>query len=539
MSAVLILAGAIAIFALAYFTYARYIEKILGLDNARVTPAHRLSDGVDYVPAPLPMVFGHHFASIAGAGPIVGPILAVYFGWLPALLWILTGAIFIGAVHDFASLSASIRHDGRSIGSIIEQYIGVAGKKLFLLFSFSALVLVIGVFMRIVVATFVKRPEVGTASLLFIALAVGFGFVINKLRVSLLPATIGGVIMMALCVWAGLELPLTLSGNAWMAFITVYIFIASIMPVSFLLQPRDYLNSYLLAAIMLMAILGIFLYQPEISMPAFTSFKTDIGMLFPILFVTVACGAVSGFHSLVAGGTTSKQLNKESDARPVGYGSMLVEGVLAVVALITAMYLTPSEFSSFISLEHTDPIAVFSNGIGTFSTALGLSKNMGITFSAMAISSFALTTLDTCVRLARFAFQEFFTSSAEELKGRIFINHPAIGSGIAVMLGLLLALSGGALFLWPLFGSANQLLGALALLAVAVWLKKTGKKRFFVIAPMLFMFAVSLYALGGVAYENIESGNWLITFLSILLLALGVTLAVIAKSSLNTGLQSK
>lgn len=533
MNAAHILGGSILIFLVSYFTYGRYISRIVGLDDSIKTPAHSLSDGVDYIAAPTPVVIGHHFASVAGAGPIVGPIIALYFGWLPGLLWILFGAVFIGAVHDFISLVASMRHEGRSVGCIIEKYIGRLGKKLFLIFSFSALVLVIAVFARIVVTTLFKQPEVATASIGFVGLALIFGQAINRFRLPFLPATVAGIALMALCIWAGMTYPLALSENSWFAIVMVYVFFAAIAPVSLLLQPRDYLNSYLLIGVMIMAVCGILVYQPSMAMPAFTSFNTDLGLLFPILFVTIACGAVSGFHSLVSSGTSSKQINRESDARIIGYGSMLVEGVLAIVALITAAYLAPSAFASLMPLSSPDPITVFANGVGNFSTALGIPPATGVTFAAMAISSFALTTLDTCVRLARFAFQEFFTSSADEQKSRPWVNNPVTGTTIAAGLGLALALSGGAGFLWPLFGASNQLLGALALLAASVWLDRTGKKSLFVKIPMVIMFAVSLTALLIVASKNIDAGNWIIAFLAFALFGFGVGLAALARISLK------
>jgi len=530
MNAGIVLAFAIAVFIIAYRTYGNYVAGVVELDDSNTTPAYSLNDGIDYVPAQTPVLFGHHFATIAGAGPIVGPILAIYFGWLPAFLWIIFGTIFIGAVHDFLSLTASMRHQGRSIGSIIEQYIGKSGKKLFLLFSFPALVLVIAVFMNVVVKTFVAKPEVGTASVLFVFLALGFGYARKRLNIALLPATIGGLVFMAACIWGGMAWPMILSKWTWTAIVAVYIFFAAIAPVSMLLQPRDYLNSYLLLGVMLMAIFGVFVYHPDLRMPAFTSFSVNGSLMFPILFVTVACGAVSGFHSLAASGTTSKQVVRETAAKPIGYGSMLVESVLAVVALISVAYLAPSAYAD---MKASGPIAIFSNGVGTFSSKLGIPISAGITFAAMAISSFALTTLDSCVRLARYAFQEFFSSSAEELEKIFWVRNPITGTTIAVAGGLLLSTSGGASVIWPVFGAANQLLGALALLATAVWLEKTGRESLFAKIPMWIMFAVSLSALVVLTVNTVKSGNWILAFLSIALFGLGVALAVQAHRSLK------
>jgi len=530
MNAGIILGFAIAVFIIAYKTYGNYVTSVVELDDSNTTPAYKLNDGIDYVPAQTEVLFGHHFATIAGAGPIVGPILAIYFGWLPALVWIIFGTIFVGGVHDFLALVASMRHEGRSIGSIIEQYIGKSGKKLFLLFSFPALVLVIAVFMNVVIKTFVAKPEVGTASVLFVFLALGFGYARKRLNVGLLPATIGGLVFMALCIWGGMMWPIALSKGAWMAIVAAYIFFAAIAPVSMLLQPRDYLNSFLLLGVMFMAVLGVFVYHPDLRMPAVTSFNVDGNLMFPILFVTVACGAISGFHSLAASGTTSKQIVRETAAKPLGYGSMLVESVLAVVALISVAYLAPSAYAD---MKAGGPIAIFSNGVGTFSSKLGIPVSAGITFAAMAISSFALTTLDSCVRLARYAFQEFFSSSTEEL-GKIFwVKNPITGTTIAVAGGLILSTSGGASVIWPIFGAANQLLGALALLATAVWLEKTGRQSLFAKIPMWLMFAVSLSALVVLTVNTINSGNWILALLSIALFGLGVALAMQAHQSLK------
>ena len=529
MGASIILGGVILLFIIGYKTYGTFVARVLNLDDENITPAHKLNDGVDYSPAPMPVVLGHHFATIAGAGPIVGPILAIYFGWLPALIWIIIGSVFIGAMHDFLSLTASIRHEGRSIGSIIEQYVGKTGKKLFILFSFPALVLVIAVFMDVVVKTFVAKPAVGTASILFILLALTFGFARNRLNAPLVQMSIAGVILMTLCVYAGVIFPLELSREMWLTLICIYIFFAATAPVSWLLQPRDYLNSFLLYGVMLMAVTGIFAYHPSMEMPAVTSFTVNGNYLFPILFVTVACGAISGFHSLAASGTTSKQIDKESDAKPVGYGSMLIEGVLAVVALITVAYLTPAMQGEIKG----GPIAIFSQGVGTFASAIGVPVEWGITFAAMAISSFALTTLDSCVRLARFAFQEYFSSSVEELAENRIVRNPVTGTSLAIALGLLLAVSGGAKAIWPVFGSANQLLGALALLAGAIWLEKTGRESLFVKIPMLFMFGVSLTALAILIIKNASTGNWLIALISALLFGLAISLASLGYNSLK------
>ncbi len=520
---------------IAYFTYGKKISRWLGVDNKNITPAHSMNDGVDYFPAKTPVLLGHHFASIAGAGPIIGPILAVYFGWAPAFLWIIVGGIFMGAMHDYVTLISSVRHQGRSIGGVIESYIGLKGKKLFLIFAWSALLLVIAIFMNAVVAAFMKFPPAGVSSILFIFLAVAFGFVTNKNLLSFRTSTLIGLVFIIFSVKAGLEYPFELSENTWLILIVSYISVASVTPVWILLQPRDYLNSFLLYGIMILAVLGIFFYQVDLKVPAMTSFHTEIGYLFPMLFVTVACGAISGFHSLVATGTTSKQLDKETDARMVGYGSMLIESFLAVIALITAAYLSLGDYKEFIPMGggKADPIGLFSSGIGTFTTSLGLSYELGSSFAALAISAFALTTLDTSVRLSRYTFQEFFTQKGEK-KPSILSTNRYLATGISVGGGSLFAFSGGAGALWPLFGSANQLLAAIALLAVSVWLTKTRRSSLFVRIPMFFMFSFTLVSLMTLFYKNLVGGNLILSAFSIALVGVSFVLAYQAYTSLTT-----
>ncbi len=300
---------------------------------------------------------GHHFASIAGAGPINGPIQAAIFGWVPATLWILLGGIFIGGVHDFGSLLASLRHKSKSIGDIIQANVGLTAKRLFLLFSWSTLVLIVAAFTNIVADTFVATPQAATASLLFIPLAVIFGFTVYRRNAPLSLSTALGVAVLALCIWIGYVAPFSLSKTTWIIILAVYIVAASVMPVWILLQPRDYLNSFLLYGMMIGGAVGILLYNPKIQLPAFTSLKVGTEYLFPILFITIACGAISGFHSLVASGTTAKQLNKEGDAKLIGYGSMLIESTLAIISIITAAYLTQDKFAELIKFGPTNVFA--------------------------------------------------------------------------------------------------------------------------------------------------------------------------------------
>lgn len=515
MSAIILVLVAAVIFLIAYVTYGSWLAKKWGFDVNRKTPAHELNDGVDYCPAKAPVLLGHHFSSIAGAGPIVGPIAAAIFGWLPVYIWIIVGSIFFGGVHDMGSLYLSVRNKGRSLGESIGNSLGKTGKLLFALFAWLTLILVVAAFTNIVANTFGINPalvEAGaedptagggsaaTASLLFIALAVVFGILVYRKGMSLLIGTVLGVVGMIAAIWAGTAFPLMLSREFWMIFLLGYIFIASVTPVWILLQPRDYLNSFLLYAMLIGGFVGIFIYNPTIVAPQVTSFVVGEGpgaqWLFPMLFVTVACGAISGFHALVGSGTTSKQLDSEKDLKLVGYGSMLIEGLLAVISVITVAYIAEAKGG---------PISIFSNGIGTFMTSFGIPMTAGITFTTLAISAFALTSLDTATRLARFIFQEAFVTADGTVRGGALgkaLANRYVATGVTVVLSGWLGFSGYSV-IWPIFGSANQLLAALALIAIAVALKKEGKAYGMIILPMIFMFVVTITALGFLINGNI------------------------------------
>ncbi|MFQ5561552.1 MAG: carbon starvation protein A, partial [Nitrospinota bacterium] len=375
-SSVIIIFSLIALFT-AYKTYGTFVSHQVSLDDTVETPAHRLKDNIDYVPAKPPVLLGHHFASIAGAAPIIGPIVAAAYGWLPVVLWLLLGTIFIGAVHDFLSLIASARHDGQSIGQIVERHIGMTGKLLFLVFCWSALLLVIAVFIIVVAKTFATVPSSATSSVLFIVLAIFFGLTVYRMNASLAVATMVGVSILFTSLWLGIQFPLSLSINTWVFILIGYVFIASVTPVWILLQPRDYLNSFLLYAAIGCSVIGIVTNNPEIELPAFTGFHAEgLGSIFPVMFVTVACGAISGFHSLVASGTTSKQLDKESDSKLIGYGGMLLECLLGIIAIITAAVMTTGDYQ--LILKEKGPIAIFSQGVGQFMTALNIPLEAGI-----------------------------------------------------------------------------------------------------------------------------------------------------------------
>jgi len=532
MGAAFLLLLALVLFIAAYLFYGRFLSQWLGVDNAHKTPSHTMTDGVDYVPAKAPILFGHHFASIAGAAPIIGPITAAVFGWGPVFLWIILGAIFMGGVHDFSSIVASVRHQGKSIGEIIEEHIGRRGKQLFLIFSWSTLILVVSVFTIVVAKTFVSVPASATASMLFLILALLFGAAVYRLKINIGIATVFGVALLFACVYLGIQFPLTLPMNVWIYVLLAYIFVASVTPVWILLQPRDYLNSFLLYALMIGAVLGILIGNPTVHLEAFTGFHQDLGYMFPILFVTVACGAISGFHSLVGSGTTAKQLDKESDARLIGYGGMLTEGLLAVVALTAAAVLVQSKYGAFLAKTGGGPIALFSSSIGGFMAAIGIPEHVGTTFAALAVSAFALTSLDTATRLSRFAFQEFFENHKTE-KQSILAKNRFIGTTFSVFAGGALALSGKWKAIWPIFGSANQLLAALALLAVSLWLARLGKKNAFTRYPMIFMFAVTIVALVTLIIKNISIQNYVLAVVAVFLLFVAVVLAMQAFGSMR------
>ena len=519
MNALWIVIISIIVFIVAYITYGSWLAKQWGIDPTRKTPAHEMNDGVDYVPTKPAVLLGHHFASIAGAGPINGPIQAAIFGWVPVLLWIVVGSIFFGGVHDFGSLFASVRHKGKSIGEVIHTNMGKKGMMLFSVFAWLTLLLVVAAFTNIVASTFASVPAAASSSLMFIVLAVAFGYAVYRKGLSLKIGTIVGVIALFLCVYLGYLFPLQLSLNTWIVIMMVYIFVASTAPVWILLQPRDYLNSFLLYAMIAGAVLGIVIFRPSIQLPAVTGFNVNGQLMFPMLFVIVACGAISGFHSLVASGTTSKQIDNEKDAKAIGYGAMLIEGVLAVIALVTAAYVSNGELTELLK---GGPVNVFSSGVGTFMSKFGIPFDIGKSFVALAVSAFALTSLDTATRLGRFIFQEFFDNPEKE-KQSIFTNM-YVSTAITVIIGGYLA-AGGYARIWPIFGSANQLLAALSLLAVAVWLKKTGKNYHMLTIPMIFMLVVTLFALVLLIKSNLAAGNYILVVFPVLLFVLAIVLA--------------
>ncbi len=514
MTAILIILAAIILLVLGYIFYGSWLAKQWGIDPKKKTPAYELEDGVDYVAAPPAVLMGHHFSSIAGAGPINGPIQAAVFGWVPVFLWCIIGGIFFGGLQDFGSLFASIRHEGKSVGEIIKSSMGERAKKLFVIFALLVLILVIASFVNVVAGTFLTAADAGVfgvvanptgnqttamISLLFIVLAIIYGYATNKLGVKTLPATIAGIIGIVLITVIGLNFGFAMSRTAWIIFIGAYISIASLVPVWILLQPRDYLSSFLLYAMIGLAVIGIlvsaFTGSATFSIPAFTGWETKIGGMFPALFITVACGACSGFHSLISTGTTSKQLSNEKDAKFIGYGSMLIESALGIIALI-AVGMIWGKYSE----GGMTPPAAFASGIATmFGTETSAVYGTIYALLTLAVSVFALTSLDTGTRLSRFMFSELFLKKGEEswkdaTGVRKILANPIFSTVFMVVIGCIL----GGLSLsqiWGLFGAANQLLAGIALMAVAAWLGEAGKNNKMFFIPMIFMLAATLTSL--------------------------------------------
>lgn len=549
MNAIVLLLSCTACFLLAYFVYSRLVAKWLGVDEKRETPAHTCRDGIDYVPAHPAVLFGHHFASIAGAGPIVGPILAAEFGWAAVVLWVVLGCIFVGAMHDMVTLFLSVRHRGSSIASVIAQVLGTPGKILFLLFCWSTLVLVCSEFTRLVAATFTANPAVATASLLFIAEAVVFGICTNRFKMPIGWASAVFVPIMFCCVWVGVRFPLdlqTLFGfsastaqTVWVVVLLAYCFLASTLPVWLLLQPRDYLNSYLLYAMMALGFCGVFFANPSINIPAFSGWTIPHGessrCLFPFLFVTIACGACSGFHALVASGTTAKQLDNERHIRPVAYGGMLLEGVLAVLSLIAVAAMSSGDFAA--AMKSPNAVALFASGIAGFCAKMGMNFELAKVFISLSIAAFLMTSVDTATRLARFTWQELFQKTASDNAdasvavtgpvGKLFSNmYVATGLVVALVAVLLIGNPDTAKSLWHIFASSNQLLASLTLLTASLWLVKEKRNCAFTLIPMLFMFAASGYAI----YSLMRTSSGILQAACVVLFVMALALVALAFS---------
>ena len=514
MSLLAILILAIVIYVIAYIGYGNYLDKIVGIDEKAKTPAHAMNDGVDYVPAKAPVLLGHHFASIAGAGPITGPIAAIVFGWVPCFLWIVLGCVFVGGVHDYFGLITSARHQGKSIGEIIGQYVGKKARTWFLLFAWLTLVLVVAVFTILTAQGFAANASVATSGFLILVIAMGMGFALYRANMNLSLVTVIGVILLFISIGIGLKAPfLFFNQITWTWILIAYVVAASILPVWMLLQPRDYLSSFLLYAALIGGVVGIFIVRPTLVYPAYTGFKTGVGYLFPMLFVTIACGAVSGFHSMVSSGTTAKQLDNEKDARLVGYGAMLIEGVLAVISLGAAAMLTQTAMAQGLK-DWGGAVGVFAHGLGKFLAGFGVPEEVGIVFGSLTISSFLITSLDTATRLGRYCFEELTAESMPSISNRY------VGTFATVLCGGGLALTGQWAPIWPIFGSANQLLAGLSLMAATAYLAHLGKNFKVTYSPMAFMMIVTVTALVNLVFTNFGKANYIMGTLSVLLLIL-------------------
>ena len=557
MNGLLLLIICCAALVIGYIFYGRYLCKKWGVgENDQPTPAHTMEDGIDYVPAKAPVLMGHHFSSIAGAGPITGPISAAAagFGWGACALWIVIGGIFFGGVHDFGALFASVRHGGKSIGEIISANMSTRAKRLFLIFSYLTLILVVAAFASIVAGTFgatfnegvldkaasLSNARVAMVSLLFIVIAIVFGFAVYRRNVSMGTASVVGVLAIVAIIAIGMNFhPIYLSSKAWMWIVGIYIAVASVAPVWILLQPRDYLSSFLLYAMLALAFIAVVVGHPSMdSMPVFQSAESTTPV-FPVLFTTIACGAISGFHSLVSSGTTSKQLDKEADAKPIAYGGMLLECVLAVLTLCAVAYAYSWNAANPDSALK-GATAIFGGGIaGMIDPSRGTVYDILYTLLVLTYSAFCLTSLDTATRLARFMFQEFWVDSnkgetPENVTGyKKVLSNPYVATIITVVLGVLLGMNGYGK-IWALFGSANQLLAALGLLAVATWLGKIGKDNNMFLLPMAFMLCVTIASLiintktqiGVIGQGGADWGPYAQVILGVLLIVLAVVLAI-------------
>ena len=580
MNAALILIIAIAILGAGYVFYGGWLARQWGIDPKRPTPSHELEDGMDYVPAKAPVLMGHHFSSIAGAGPINGPIQAAVFGWVPVLLWVLVGGIFFGGVHDFGALFASIRNKGQSIGEVIASSMGKTAKRLFIIFSYLTLLLVVAAFASIVANTFGSTTSAGVMregaaleanlstamiSLLFIVLAMIFGFLVYRRNMAVAPATAIGIAGIVVIVFIGLNFhPIALSYNAWMWLLGLYILVASVTPVWILLQPRDYLSSYLLyfmIAVSVIAVLGAALTGTgSLAIPAFGLAEAKgnglftTGSVFPALFITIACGAISGFHSLVSSGTTAKQIDNERDAQPVGYGAMLIECIVAVLSLCAVGYVWADAVGEIsadtgkLASAFASPTAVFATGI---SRMIGSFTNEGVQsvmyqMLVLAVSVFCLTSLDTATRLARYMFQEFWLeegeTAADVKDSRKILVNPYFATAITVVLGIALGMTGYAK-IWPLFGAANQLLAALGLIAVCAWLGNIGRNNKMFFIPMCFMLVVTIVSLIQTIIAKLTAGgdiwNYIQALIAVLLVVLAGVLAYIAFQTLTAQANEK
>ncbi len=545
MSGLLIMLITIVVLSLAYLTYGRWLANKWGIDPKAKTPAYEFEDGVDFVPTDKSVIFGHQFASIAGAGPINGPIQAAVFGWIPVFLWCLLGGIFFGAVQDFSAMYVSVKSKGQSMGVIIEEYIGKIGKKIFLIFCWLFCILVIAAFADIVSKTFngftpagsaiLANASVASTTIYMILFAVLLGIFLKKTKFNAMINTVVAIALLIGSIALGLLTPIYYSLSVWHITIFIYIFIASVLPVWLLLQPRDYLNSYLLVVMIAVSVFGIIIYNPDINLAGFTSFNVDGALLFPTLFVTVACGAISGFHALVSSGTSSKQIKNEQDMLPVSFGAMLLEVMLAIISLICVGFLAAK-----VALPEGTPPQIFADAISIFLAKVGVPKTASSTLILLAISAFGLTSLDSVARIGRLSFQELFIDTRRTTDDQLMyvriLSNKYLATTLTLVLAYILAKIGYK-NIWPLFGSANQLLAALALLVCALFLRHTNRGGAALWLPMASMLAITFTALSIKIYQLVASffnatttkmsiaGNSVQLVFALLLFALGLTIA--------------
>ena len=556
MNGLLLLLISVVILVAAYLLYGRYLVKTWGIDVNAKTPAYQKEDGVDFVPSNKWEVFAHQFSSIAGAGPVTGPVLAMAFGWFPAFLWVLVGGIFFGAVQDFGALYASVKSNGKSMGQLIEQYIGKTGRRLFFLFSWLFTLLVIAAFADMVAGTFngfneqgaqlLPNGAAGSISILYVFVAIAFGLFLKKTKISGWKQLVLGLVLIVLMLMVGIQFPVYFTKQTWIYIVFVYIFFASVTPIWILKQPRDYLTTFLFIAMILAAVVGVFISNPTITTPVFTGFKSESGSyLFPTLFVTIACGAVSGFHSLVSSETSSKQISNEKDMLQVGYGSMLLESLLAILVIVIVGSLTSlsdsgvlnETLSSMALAQGATPFTKFSVGVTGLVHQLGMPQEYGLCIMTMFVSALALTSLDAVARIGRMSFQEFFECSNQKPQGKIvsFLTNKYVATLLTLAGGYLLSL-GGYLNIWPLFGSANQLLAAMVLISISVFLKVTGRKGFMLYIPMIAMLVITMTSLGMAVYnifmKLFVSGGFVFMtdglqlLIALLLMALGILIFI-------------
>lgn len=507
MNGLVIVLIAIVVLGAGYLLYGRWLASKWGLDPKAKTPAYTHEDGQDYVPSSKLTVFAHQFSSIAGAGPVTGPILASVFGWVPVLLWLLIGGLFFGAVQDFGALYASVKNEGKSMGMIIEKYIGRTGRKLFMLFCWLFTLLVMAAFTDMVAGTFVGKGVEGmtkatgyansaaaSISMLFIVVAIIFGLIQKK--VGKMKEWVRAVVAIALLVVMfiiGMKLPMYATKSTWIYIVMAYLFLASVMPMWLLMEPRDYMTTFMLLGMIIGAVVGVIAEHPTMKLNAFSGFNVDGSYLFPTLFVTIACGAVSGFHSLVSSGTSSKTISNEKDMPMVGYGAMVVESLLGVIALVVVGAVAVNG-----TKPEGTPFSIFSTGVAGFFEKFGIPVQVATVFMTMCVSALALTSLDSVARIGRMSFQELFygdTTDTSKMPGwQKVLTNKYFATIITLFFGYLLTL-GGYNNIWPLFGSANQLLAALVLIALAVFLKTTGRTGWTLYIPMFVMLAVTFTAL--------------------------------------------